>query len=152
MISRVAPLIVVAFSSALFAQAPNYLPLQTGNSWLYRLQPGRIGGADPYRSITVGNRETAGGKDYYRVAWFGRQVLLREDATTGAVVALDSPSGAERPWLSLRSADGAAFPTTIDPCAQTGTILSHNSKVSTPAGQFENTVQVGYRGPCAMRE
>lgn len=137
------------FSSALLAQTPSYFPLQTGNTWLYRLKATRIGAGDPYRSISIGNRESIGGREYYDVTWFGRQVLLREDAATGAVVVLDRASGSEQPWLSPRTADGAAFPTNIDPCAQTGTVVSRAGNVSTPAGQFENAAQVTYRGPCA---
>lgn len=135
------------FSSALFAQTPNYFPLQTGNTWLYHLKA--IAPGDPYRSISVGARESINGRDYYDVAWFGRQVLLREDAVTGAIVSFDRAAGSERPWLALQTADGASFPAALDPCVETGTIVSHAAKVSTAAGQFENAVEVVYRGPCA---
>jgi hypothetical protein len=139
-------LATVFFSSALFAQPPNYLPLQTGNTWLYHLKA--IGPGDPYRSISVGPRQSVNGRDYYEVTWFGRQVLLRQDAVSGEILAFDRAAGSEKQWLSLQTADGASFPAAIDPCVETGTILSHNAKVSTAAGQFGNAVEVIYRGPC----
>jgi hypothetical protein len=142
-------ILLFAFSASLSLQAASYLPLQTGNSWLYRLKPAGVAAGDPYRSISVGNRESLAGHEYYDVTWFGRQVLLREDPATGAVLAFDRASGSERPWLAPSTAEGSGFPTTIDPCSQTGTVISRNSKVATPAGEFENAVQVAYRGPCA---
>jgi hypothetical protein len=92
--------------------------------------------------------ETHGGADYFRVSYFGNTMLLRVNPEDGAVVMLDPASGKERPFASLGLAEGATFPTEMDPCPTMGTIVSRNASVKTPAGEFANAVEVRYRAAC----
>ncbi len=138
-------------SSALPAQTPSYFPLQVGNSWLYRqtdITTTSATPADPYRSISVQGQETVGDRQYFRVLYFGRSVLLRDDPSSSTLVALDRLSGAEQPWLSLGLDVGATFPTTLDHCSQTGKIESRTAQPETPAGNFNNAVEVSFQGNC----
>jgi hypothetical protein len=68
----------IAFASALPAQSPAWLPLEVGNTWFYRPTVESTRAFTPdFRSIQVLGKETIAGQEYFDVAWFGREVLLR---------------------------------------------------------------------------
>jgi hypothetical protein len=139
----------VVFAWSLPAQTTaTWLPLQVGNSWLYRPAPGRIATGEEARTISVQSIDKINGRDYFNVSWFGRVVKLRPE-TGGSIVEYDPSSSAERPWLSLGLPVGNTFPTAIDRCAATGRIVARDARVTGPAGTFANVVHVGFQGPCA---
>lgn len=137
----------VLCSSVLVAQTPAYFPLETGNSWLYRLKSG-VGG-ESFKSISVEGQETIQGRQYFDVDYFGRKVVLRSDPD-GTVAEFDRASGSERPWLQPQLAVDSTFQSSIDQCSvMTGQIQARDAQVTTPAGTFDNVVQIGFRGDCA---
>ena len=139
---------VVLLGSALRAQPADYFPLQVGNSWLYRMIGGRLAADERYRSVSVDGMETIGDQEYFSVNYFGRPVLLRQDAE-GAIVMYDRASNAEKPWLALAAPTGSSFATAIDQCSSRGLIEARDAEVKIPAGEFAEAVQVGFRGNCA---
>src|SRR5882757_7720100 len=88
---------VAVFASTLAAQAPNWFPLEVGNSWLYRPAADRPGPES--QSISVHGKETVAGREYFQVSYFGREVLLRNEPSDGSIVSYDRPSNSERPWI-----------------------------------------------------
>jgi hypothetical protein len=148
MIILLACVAAALFQGALFAQTESYFPLRAGDSWLYRLKPGRIPVSDEFRSISVEGKQTVGGQEYFDVRYFGQALLLR-DTGNSALVALDRQSGVEKPWLSPGLAEGSTFPAAIDPCSTSGRIVTRNATTSVPAGEFANVVQAAFEGPCA---
>jgi len=140
----------LALAWALPAQTASWLPLETGNTWLYRsvnLNSSRLVMPD-YRLISVHGSEAIGGQEYFDVSYFGREVALRADPSTGSVVVYDPASGSEQPWLSLGLPVGGTFPTHIGPCPATAEIASRDASVDTPSGQFTGAVQVKFLGNC----
>ena len=151
---RLASLVAgLALATTLPAQTPSFFPLGVGNAWLYRPAPtnNALTGIRDFQSIWVHGIETIAGRDYFDVLFFGRELVLRVEPSDGSVIQYDRASSSEKPWLSPGLPVGSAFPTTIDPCATTGTITSigRDDLVITPAGVFANVVQVKFRGPCA---
>jgi intracellular proteinase inhibitor BsuPI len=146
---RVLPLLIMfSVSSGLRADPVDYFPLHVGNSWLYRMIEGRLAGDDRYRSISVDGTESAGDRDYFNVNYFGRPLLLRQDAD-GSIVMFDKLSGTEKPWLSLAQPEGSTFATALDQCSSIGRIVSRGAGLSAPIGEIADAVQVGFRGNCA---
>src|SRR6476646_4689156 len=132
----------MAFASVLPAQTAGWLPLEIGNTWLYRpaATSSTRPGAGDYRTISVHGSETVSGRDYFDVTWFGREVILRVEPSNGSVILYDKAAGLEQPWISPGLPVGATFPTQINPCPTTGEIAARDASVTTPAGQFSNAV------------
>jgi hypothetical protein len=139
----------LVFVSTVAAQTPNWFPLEVGNTWLYRPASTNRFTTQESRTITVHGTEKAGSRDYFKVSYFGREILLRNEPSDGSIVQYDRAANTEKPWLSLGLPVGSTFPTSIDECTTTGTIVARNAAVKVPAGSFENVVQVQYRGNCA---
>jgi hypothetical protein len=142
---------VTLCSTAALAQTanPDSFPLQTGNSWLFRSANDSNSGAENfYRSISVGAKETVGGREYFNVRYFERAVLLRSEPD-GSILALDRASGVEQPWLEFGLPEGATFESHIDQCTNTGRIESRTSAVATPVAQFRDAVRISFQGQCS---
>jgi hypothetical protein len=139
----------LAMASTMAAQTPNWFPLEIGNSWLYRPAPANRPSSQESRSISVHGKESAGGREYFQVSYFGREVLLRDISSDGSIVAYDRASNSEQPWLSLGLPVGSTFPTSISQCTTTGAIAARDAAVTVPAGTFNNVVHVRYQGSCA---
>lgn len=137
-------------SATVHAQSPppEYFPLQTGNSWLFRATSNDPNAEASFRSISIGRKEVVGDREYFNVQYFERSALLRAE-TDGSIVALNRASNAEEPWLNLGLPVGSSFESHIDQCTQTGRIESREAEVKTPAGLFQNATEVSFQGNCA---
>src|SRR5262249_28449336 len=89
-----------------------------------------------------------GERQYFDVSYFGRDVILREDAATGNIFAYDRASGAESGWVPLGSPAGTGFSSVIDPCSPQGQIASRTAEVAVPLGSFTGEVQVNFQNTC----
>jgi hypothetical protein len=140
------------FASALAAQTPQYFPLEVGNTWLYKATT--IIGTQPlqlsttYQSMRVSGTERIGDQEYFDVSYFGRDVLLREDAATRNVFVYDRGTGAESTWVPLGLPVGTSFSSTIDPCSPHGQIVSRTGAIGVPLGAFTDEVQVMFQNSC----
>jgi hypothetical protein len=139
-------------ASVLSAQTPEYFPLEAGNTWLYKAIT--IVGTEPlqlsttYQTMRVTGTETIGDRQYFDVSYFGRNVLLREDAPTGNVFVYDRDAGTESPWVSLGLPVGTSFSSSVDPCSSQGQIVSRTDEVAVPLGVFTDEVQVKFQNNC----
>jgi hypothetical protein len=138
-------------ASALAAQTPDYFPLEAGNTWLYRAIT--IRGSEPlqttFQAVRVTGTERIGDRQYFSVSYFGRDVLLREDAGTGDVFVYDREAGSESPWVPLGLPVDATFSSSLDPCSPKGQIVSRSETVAVPLGSFTNEIQVKFQPSCA---
>jgi intracellular proteinase inhibitor BsuPI len=138
----------LALSAMLPAQTPAPFPLELGNTWLYRPHTSNAGLAPDLRSISVHGRETVAGRDYFDVAWFGREVLLRVDPATGNLVIYDRASASEQIWIGFGAPLHFGFTTAINPCPTTGAIAARDAAITVPAGAFTDVLQVNFTGNC----
>jgi hypothetical protein len=90
--------------------------------------------------MLVTGTERIGDRQYFEVSYFGRDVLLREDAATRNVYVYDRAAGAESPWVPLGLPVGTSFPSTIDPCSPQGQIVSRTDTMGVPLGAFTDEV------------
>ena len=98
----------LAVCSAALAQTGNYVPLDPGNVWVYRMaRPSPFAG---YRTIMVEGRETVNGFEYSRVRFFERTVLLRA-LPDGSILAYNPETASDVTWLALDSPAGTGFET-----------------------------------------
>jgi hypothetical protein len=141
------------FAASLSAQTPAYFPLEVGNTWLYRAvtispsQPDRLNFF--HQSVRVTGTEKIAGREYFSVSYFGRDVSLRVEPSTGDVVRYDKTAGAEVPWISLSLPVGSTFPTSVDPCSKNGEIISRTANVAVPVGDFSDEIEVNFQLSCA---
>jgi hypothetical protein len=141
------------FASALSAQTADYFPLEVGNTWLYKATT--IIGTQPlqlsttYQTMRVTGMETIGDRQYFNVSYFGHDVLLREDAPTGNVLAYDRSAGVESPWVSLGMPVNATFSSSLDPCSPQGQIASRTDAIGVPLGSFTDEIRVKFQNSCA---
>jgi hypothetical protein len=133
------------FAVAAAAAGPEYFPLQTGNSWVYRVTQGR---ATRPATVEVGERERIDGRDYYRVNFFERTLWLRY-ADDGNLLAFDRELGQERVWLPAGADDGQTVQTVMDQCSTTAKVESHAARIKTELGEFDNALRISYAANCA---
>src|SRR5215467_7366672 len=113
----------ITFAAALPAQTPAWFPLEVGNTWLYRPVTESIRAfTGDYRTIQVHGKETIAGQDYFDVSYFGREVVLRVEPSTGNVIEYDRESNAERTLIALGAAVSTSFPASVSACSATATI------------------------------
>ncbi len=121
-------------AGALFGQV-EYLPLQTGNQWVYRGPAGQF-------TVAVEKSAAFEGLDYFLVKGFPStpEVYLRNDAE-GRVWMWDGEAKREKVWLDF-PADEA--PTGVDPCNALSRVESREAKYTGPVGEFVNALRVRY--------
>ena len=137
-------------SARMTAGALGHFPLSVGNSWTYALE-GRTAG-DEARSIHITDSVERGGVVYYRLeGWPSIGGALVRQSSWGQIVALDEQTGAERLWYDFAAPVGAGWtPDTGDECLGPATIANRNAKVDTPAGTYEDALEISYGpSPCA---
>jgi hypothetical protein len=78
-------------------QTASWFPLYVGNTWLYRsgTSSGSRGNFVDFQSISVEEKETIAGREYFDVAYFGQDLLLRVEPSDGSVILLDRISGTD---------------------------------------------------------
>ena len=140
----------IFFIPALPAQTPAWFPLEVGNAWLYRPVPtSGTGSANlEYRNIWVHGTESIDGRDYFDVLYFGREIALRTEPSDSSIYVFDKASGTEKLWLAPDRPVGSTFSTEVNPCPTTATIAARDAPVTTPAGKFDNAVEVEFQGNC----
>lgn len=125
-------------SAALFAQSPDYLPLQTGNVWVYR---GTAGGF----TVETGSPSSFGGNDYFSVRGFpSTPDLWLRNTPEGRILMWDAAARQERLWLDTSTPVAAESPTGVDPCTAFSRIESREAKYTGPVGEFSNVLAVRY--------
>jgi hypothetical protein len=135
------------------AQPADYFPLAVGNTWLYKANT--IVGTEPlqlnttYQTVRVTGTESIGDLQYFDVSYFGRDVLLREDAATSNVFFYDRATGAESVWVPLGLPAGSNFSSSLDPCSPQGQIVSRTETIGVPLGAFTDEIHANFQPSCA---
>jgi len=126
--------------TALWAQT-EYLPLQAGNTWIYRSNAGSF-------TVEVGQPETFNGNDYHAVRGFpSTPALWLRNSRAGRILMWDPDTQSEKIWLDTSSRES---PTGVDPCNTFSRVESREAKYSGPIGDFTNALSVRYAfGGCA---
>src|ERR1041385_7478814 len=142
---------ICLLSGVLHAQTPNYFPLESGDTWLFRsvtINQQTHSLESDFQSVRVRSKEKIGEQDYFNVSYFGRDVVLRSNQSTGEVVQYDRVSGVELPWLSLSLPVGATFPTTLTRCPTQAKVTSRDGQVAIPDGDPTDVVQIDFNPAC----
>ncbi len=127
------------------AAATEYLPLQPGNSWAYRVTQGRVSRVG---AINVGEAVTVEGRQYYKLQFFDKDLLVRQ-AEDGSILSYDTEAKTEGVWLPFGSAERQTVRTTFDDCSASTTVVSRNAHVKTEIGEFNNALELRYQSNCA---
>jgi hypothetical protein len=135
----------LAAATLSLAATPDYFPLQPGNSWAFR-GAARWFNSTP-QSIEVQGKERLRDQEYSKVNFFGRTIYLRSTDTGLSV--FDTAAGQEQSWIRFDAADGQSFPVAIEPCTRAAKIESKMAKVKTPAGEWDNAIQLSFETSCA---
>ncbi|MBC7924528.1 MAG: hypothetical protein H7039_02630 [Bryobacteraceae bacterium] len=128
------------------AATPDYFPLQTGNSWAYRVSQGRLPGRSA--AVNVGEQVSAGGRQYFKVQFFERDFLVRQ-TEDGSLVSWNSDAKSEDAWLPLGAAEGQSLQTSFDDCAKTAAVRSRAAKITTEIGDVNEALELRYTANCA---
>jgi hypothetical protein len=144
--TRLTCLLTLAAASCTAAALPEYFPLQTGNSWVYRVTQGRTNRAPA--AINVGETVSADGRTYYRVQYFERELLLRQ-ADTGSLMVWNADTKQESTFLPFGAADKQPVPVAIDNCSTAARVENRSATVTTDIGEFNNALELRYTGNCA---
>lgn len=126
-------------AGSVFAQTPEYLPLSTGNQWVYDTS----GLGEPL-TVEVARSEQFGEQTYYLLRGLPPGDLWLRRLDNGAYVSYDPSSKTESSWIDFSAETGVEFPTSAHPCSTTAVIKdkSHNGKF--PVGVFENVTYIQY--------
>ncbi len=129
-------------AAALSAQTL-YLPLDSGNLWLYH-------GAGGGLVIEAGRSEEFGGNRYHLVRGLSESgAVWVRNGTEGRILVWDERAGRERVLLDPAAPEGSPYDTVMDPCSRQAVIKSRTAKYSGPVGEFENVLHADYLpGPC----
>jgi hypothetical protein len=134
-------------SAALTAAEPEYLPLQTGNVWIYR----GSGTGSQTATVEVTRAESVAGNTwYYTEGWPDGAPAWLRTAADGTVWKLDPQSNRESVWAAFARNEGETYDTVIDPCNATAVLRSKSAKHTGPVGEIAAAAVVAYPpGPCA---
>ncbi len=132
-----------AAAALLAAAAPqsDYFPLQTGNNWAYKITQARLSRAG---AINVGEAVEIEGRQYYRLQFFERELLVRQ-AEDGSLYARQTKDRPEGLWLPLGADEKQDVQTTFDDCSRIARVESRSAKVKTALGEFDNALEIRYR-------
>ena len=137
--------LLFAAATLSFSAPPEYFPLQTGNSWVYK-GASRLSARAP-QTIDVQGTERFRDQEYLRVGFLGRTVFLRT-AETGIKV-FNTTASTESTWLSFDSPEGRSFPVEMEQCTRAAKIESRATKITTPAGEWDNALHLTFEQSCA---
>lgn len=124
-------------SAALWAQT-EYLPLQSGNTWVYR-------SATDSFTVEVSGPQSLGGIDYYAVRGFpSTPNLLLRNTPEGRIMMYDTAAKMENVWLDTSTPVAAESPTGVDVCNNFSRVESREAKYNGPIGEFVNALKIRY--------
>lgn len=132
-------------TTAAYGAGPEYLPLEVGNTWTYRVTQGR---AVQPAVIEVVGRETVNSNAYYRLNAFGTSALVRQ-SDDGSLVMWNTEASREMPYLPLGAPEGVDSPAGLDTCSRTARVASRAAKVKTLVGEFDNALELRFVPNCA---
>lgn len=142
----VVSLLSLTAATCLPAASTDYFPLQPGNSWAYRVTRGR--NVTSSATINVGDAVQVDGRQYYRLEYFSRNLLVRQ-ADDGNVMQYNTDTKAEAIFLPLALADIQPAVAGVDNCTKAVASVNRAAKITTPLGDFTNALEIRYTPSCA---
>jgi hypothetical protein len=134
---KLAPL----FLCACAAFAAEYMPLQSGNYWIYR----DLSSAQTF-TVRVGTPlSTQDGNLYHRLTGYVDRPLWVRALTDGTLVYLDEENSRELPLTSFEEASPGWAAAPFRPCEQESQRESKPQVYSGPLGRYEQAVRLNYR-------
>jgi hypothetical protein len=131
--------ITVLGASAL--PAAEFLPLQTGNFWIYRSQQ-----TGETLSIRVGTPAVIGGQVYHRLNGYVSQPLWVRPAQDGSLWYRDEEFDRDGPLTLFEILDRAWFNAPFRPCGeQIGQAQGTRVEYQGPAGRFTGALEIRYQ-------
>ena len=109
----------------LAAATPEYFPLQVGNSWVYRSTLAR---SSRVQTISVDAIESVNGRQYFRVQFFERPLLVRA-GEDGSLYVYDTETNQESLWLPFAATEGQQTNSEFESCSKSATVRSKTAKV-----------------------
>lgn len=134
------PFFVCAASLAVapFASASDYLPLQTGNRWVYRAANG------VNITISVGLPAFIGNNVYHRVTGYAHQPYWVRRTLEGTLVALDEETNREFQLNGFLAVTGGRHESRLTPCESLGQPQLQPVEYQGPAGRFPAGLIIRY--------
>jgi len=128
--------------SGLFAQVPDYFPLVSGSTWVYR----STNGLNPL-TIKVGAPSEFKGQTYLRLEGYAEAPYFVRQTEQGNFVYWDSENQTESPFLTFRDGE---FKSVVGQCRQTGRPEARPAFYKGPVGVVDNARVIRYSpGICA---
>ena len=147
---RYPTLATIAFLGTSALNATEFLPLQPGNYWTYRLSTG----GDPL-SIRVGTPALIGGQVYHRLNGYAARPLWVRSAENGNLfyrdedfdrdILLTSFEIVDQGLVDQALVDQAWFDAPFRPCEQQGQPVTPRGDYLGPAGRFRSVLAIRYR-------
>lgn len=135
-----------ALTTVAAAFQPDYFPLRVGNQWVYAR--GGLGAGDPV-VVEVTEVGVFDHLPFALVKGFpAGDVWLRLEED-GRLLARDPATGAISTWVGFAAPLKETFVTTIDPCTDSGQIVSREASLTGPVGEFSTALEVAYTSSCA---
>jgi hypothetical protein len=137
--------LILCFCGIAIGQQPDYLPLQAGNQWVYRIEPR----GQPVVMEVIEARVFDDNTYYLTRNFLNSDTWLRttEDLT---LVSYDTETKQESVLVQFGAGEGSTYRTDIDPCNTSAKVISRSMKMRLPIGQFDNVLAIGYPpGFCA---
>jgi hypothetical protein len=134
-------LLQIAFALSAVASAGEFLPLETGNFWVYRdAQSGHM------FTMRVGTPVwLQSGRIYHSLSGYAPGQLLARINEDGHLVAYDEESESERTLTAFTAREGDWWPAPNRECALEGQADRNRSEYAGPAGRYNKTLGVQYR-------
>jgi hypothetical protein len=134
--------------AATLAAQTQYLPLEPGNKWVYRVSGA---GAASTQTVEAGQSRTFAGREYTEIRGLaGAPLLFLRNAESGSILMWDDNARVEKLYLDLGAPEGEERPQNVDACNKGAIVESRSAKYSGPIGDFANATFVRYTyGGCA---
>ena len=122
----------------------NYLPLATGNLWIYK-GSGVYSGT--FLTLEITKTQLFQGVAYFLLNGFPQQdYWLREDAK-GSVLQYDPSQAMEKLWWAFNSPPGQQYSTDLPgTCCRVAMVASRSAAYKGPLGTFASALQISYPG------
>jgi hypothetical protein len=140
--------LLLSFAAGVAVAAPNpeFLPLEAGNQWIYKVS----GGGGGHRSVEVSGSAEIDGRRYFLVTGLSETPALLRLSETGELIHYDRGSARETIWLRFSAGRGEVHDTSIHPCNRRVRTVEKDGTLKTPVGPFEGIITVEYPEPqCA---
>lgn len=140
MSTRLWPLAACLWGAPLAAQL-DYLPLQTGNQWIYRSSTGSI------MQVEVGRPAEFDGRLYYLVKGHGGGDAWLRRGEDGAVYAYDTERKTELLWYDFWRAPGEPYATAVPGSNNSPAVVKSVQAVyDGPVGWYDWALEIEYPG------